>query len=92
MIKNLFNQFLFIGSNFLGTTAMLNVAVRSIFGIESSQISFFYFLYYCALAGGFSLLLDTSPGTAQEYRAKVGVFFSRFVNTCCSGYLFIFAK
>ena len=50
----------------------MDVAVRTVFGCESSQMSFFYFLYYCALAGGLNELLDTTPGTAQEYRVKVG--------------------
>ena len=50
---------------------LFDVAIRTVFGCESSQMSVFFLLYYAALAGGFNELLDTKKGTAQEFRVKV---------------------
>eukprot|EP00121_Abeoforma_whisleri_P011702 Awhi_evm1s10803 len=38
---------------------LLSIACVMVFGVEPSQISFLYFLYYCKCAGGVEALLDT---------------------------------
>ncbi|KAM6984839.1 putative flavin-containing monoamine oxidase A [Aplochiton taeniatus] len=45
---------------------------RAVFGMEPSQMSFLYFLVYAAAAGGLLRLLESNPGSAQEYRVKGG--------------------
>ncbi|XP_062870463.1 probable flavin-containing monoamine oxidase A [Trichomycterus rosablanca] len=50
----------------------LGLSSRSVFGMEPSQLSFLYFLMYSAAAGGVLKLLETSPGSAQEFRVKGG--------------------
>lgn len=44
---------------------------RIVFGLEASQVSFLYFLMYSAAAGGTLRLLETTPGSGQEFRVKV---------------------
>ena len=50
---------------------VIEVIPKSAFGVDSSHISFFFFIYYAALAGGFNILLENSNGGAQESRVKV---------------------
>ncbi|XP_053542970.1 amine oxidase [flavin-containing] A isoform X5 [Ictalurus punctatus] len=50
----------------------LELCTRSVFGMEPSQLSFLYFLMYSAAAGGVMKLLETTPGSAQEFRVKGG--------------------
>ncbi|XDV54034.1 hypothetical protein PO909_022412 [Leuciscus waleckii] len=45
---------------------------RIVFGLEASQVSFLYFLMYSAAAGGTLRLLETTPGSGQEFRVKGG--------------------
>nr|CAB3263380.1 probable flavin-containing monoamine oxidase A [Phallusia mammillata] len=52
------------------TADVLALAMRTVFGAEPSQISFFYFLYYCALSGGLNRLADHDTGDAQELRVQ----------------------
>ncbi|XP_039251044.2 putative flavin-containing monoamine oxidase A [Styela clava] len=51
------------------TREIFEVAIRMVFGVDLSQISMLYFLYYCKQGGGFETLLDIKNG-AQEYRVK----------------------
>ena len=44
---------------------------RSVFGMEPSQMSFLFFLMYAAAAGGLLPLLESSAGSAQEFKVKV---------------------
>nr|XP_019959072.1 PREDICTED: amine oxidase [flavin-containing] A-like isoform X1 [Paralichthys olivaceus] len=44
----------------------------SVFGMESSQMSFLFFLMYAAAAGGLLPLLESSAGSAQEFKIKGG--------------------
>ncbi|XP_066570301.1 probable flavin-containing monoamine oxidase A isoform X2 [Amia ocellicauda] len=46
----------------------MEVSCRSVFGVESSQLSFLYFLMYGAAAGGFLPLLEATAGSAQELK------------------------
>ena len=63
---------------FLATARVMSCAMRTLFGCESSQLSFFYFLYYCAQAGGVNRLIDHQPGDAQQSRVQVRcIFFNR---------------
>ncbi|XP_023647001.1 probable flavin-containing monoamine oxidase A isoform X2 [Paramormyrops kingsleyae] len=50
----------------------LELSTRSVFGMEPAQMSFLYFLMYCAAAGGALRLLEATPGSAQEFRVKGG--------------------
>ena len=50
---------------------MMAAVTRVMFGAEPSQISLFYFLYYCSLGGGFEILTKNGKDSAQEYRLKV---------------------
>ncbi|XP_073685374.1 amine oxidase [flavin-containing] [Garra rufa] len=50
----------------------LALCSRIVFGMEPSQISFLYFLMYSAAAGGALRLLETTPGSAQEFKVKGG--------------------
>ncbi|TRY65436.1 hypothetical protein DNTS_008767, partial [Danionella cerebrum] len=50
----------------------MNVCSRIVFGLESAQVSFLFFLLYAATAGGTLRLLETTPGAAQEFRVKGG--------------------
>ncbi|XP_066507699.1 probable flavin-containing monoamine oxidase A [Hoplias malabaricus] len=50
----------------------LALCSRSVFGMEPSQLSFLYFLMYSAAAGGVMRLLETTPGSAQEFKVKGG--------------------
>ncbi|XP_034458880.1 amine oxidase [flavin-containing] A-like isoform X2 [Hippoglossus hippoglossus] len=45
---------------------------RSVFGMEPSQMSFLFFLMYAAAAGGLLPLLESSAGSAQEFKVKGG--------------------
>lgn len=49
----------------------LAICSRIVFGLEASQVSFLFFLMYSAAAGGTLRLLETSPGSGQEFRVKV---------------------
>lgn len=49
----------------------LALSSRIVFGLEASQVSFLFFLMYSAAAGGTLRLLETTPGSAQEFRVKV---------------------
>uniref|UniRef100_A0A8C1SYF1 monoamine oxidase n=1 Tax=Cyprinus carpio TaxID=7962 RepID=A0A8C1SYF1_CYPCA len=42
-----------------------------VFGLEASQVSFLFLLMYSAPAGGTLRLLETTPGSGQEFRVKV---------------------
>ncbi|TTC59073.1 Amine oxidase [flavin-containing] A [Bagarius yarrelli] len=53
-------------------TEELELCTRSVFGMETSQLSFLYFLMYSAAAGGVMRLLETTPGSAQEFKVKGG--------------------
>ncbi|KAM9338641.1 putative flavin-containing monoamine oxidase A [Symphorus nematophorus] len=50
----------------------MELCCRPIFGMESSQMSFLYFLMYAAAAGGLLPLLESTPGSAQELKIKGG--------------------
>ncbi|XP_037609392.1 probable flavin-containing monoamine oxidase A [Sebastes umbrosus] len=50
----------------------MGVCSRSVFGIEPSQMSFLFFLMYAAAAGGILTLLESTPGSAQEFKIKGG--------------------
>uniref|UniRef100_A0AAY4AUN0 Amine oxidase n=1 Tax=Denticeps clupeoides TaxID=299321 RepID=A0AAY4AUN0_9TELE len=50
----------------------LGLCTRAVFGMEPSQMSFLYFLMYSAAAGGVMRLLETSSGSAQEFKIKGG--------------------
>uniref|UniRef100_A0A3B1JPZ4 Amine oxidase n=1 Tax=Astyanax mexicanus TaxID=7994 RepID=A0A3B1JPZ4_ASTMX len=50
----------------------LSLCSRTVFGMEPSQMSFLYFLMYSAAAGGIMRLLETTPGSAQEFKVKGG--------------------
>ncbi|XP_010892224.2 probable flavin-containing monoamine oxidase A isoform X2 [Esox lucius] len=50
----------------------MGVCSRVVFGMEPNQMSFLYFLMYAAAAGGVLFLLDSTPGSAQEFRVKGG--------------------
>ncbi|XP_030624997.1 probable flavin-containing monoamine oxidase A [Chanos chanos] len=50
----------------------LGLCSRAVFGMEPTQMSFLYFLMYSSAAGGTLRLLETTPGSAQEYRVKGG--------------------
>lgn len=49
----------------------MGLCSRSVFGMEPSQMSFLFFLMYAAAAGGVLALLETTPGSAQEFKIKV---------------------
>lgn len=54
---------------------MLAIAVYVVFGVEASQISFFFFLYFCQQCGGIEQIVDTSrAGYCQEWKVKGGAF------------------
>lgn len=42
-----------------------------VFGLEASEVSFLFLLMYSAPAGGTLRLLETTPGSGQEFRVKV---------------------
>uniref|UniRef100_A0A8C4EDU7 Amine oxidase n=1 Tax=Dicentrarchus labrax TaxID=13489 RepID=A0A8C4EDU7_DICLA len=48
----------------------LGLCSRSVFGVEPSQMSFLFFLMYTAAAGGLLPLLESTPGSAQEFKIK----------------------
>ncbi|XP_037339784.2 probable flavin-containing monoamine oxidase A isoform X1 [Pungitius pungitius] len=50
----------------------MGVCSRSVFGLEPSQMSFLFFLMYAAAAGGVLPLLESTPGSAQEFKIKGG--------------------
>ncbi|KAK9968135.1 hypothetical protein ABG768_002475 [Culter alburnus] len=50
----------------------ISLCSRIVFGLEASQVSFLYFLMYSAAAGGTLRLLETTPGSGQEFRVKGG--------------------
>ncbi|KAM8828742.1 putative flavin-containing monoamine oxidase A [Spinachia spinachia] len=50
----------------------MGVCSRSVFGLEPSQMSFLFFLMYAASAGGVLPLLESTPGSAQEFKIKGG--------------------
>uniref|UniRef100_A0A8C1AGK4 monoamine oxidase n=1 Tax=Cyprinus carpio carpio TaxID=630221 RepID=A0A8C1AGK4_CYPCA len=43
-----------------------------VFGLEASEVSFLFLLMYSAPAGGTLRLLETTPGSGQEFRVKGG--------------------
>lgn len=49
----------------------LGLCSRSVFGVEPSQMSFLFFLMYAAAAGGLLPLLESTSGSAQEFKIKV---------------------
>ncbi|CAK8685069.1 unnamed protein product [Clavelina lepadiformis] len=55
---------------FSSNVEMMAAVTRVMFGAEPSQISLFYFLYYCSLGGGFEILTKNGKDSAQEYRLK----------------------
>ncbi|KAM4634033.1 putative flavin-containing monoamine oxidase A isoform 2-T2 [Polymixia lowei] len=48
----------------------MQLSSRAVFGIEPSQMSFLFFLVYSAAAGGVLALLESTPGSAQEFKVK----------------------
>jgi monoamine oxidase len=62
--------------NNLSTTEgreLFNLAVEAVLSVESQDISFLYFLWYVAQAGGVSPLIgNAGTGTAQDYRVTGG--------------------
>uniref|UniRef100_UPI0037E8EB06 probable flavin-containing monoamine oxidase A n=1 Tax=Semicossyphus pulcher TaxID=241346 RepID=UPI0037E8EB06 len=50
----------------------LGLCSRSVFGVEPAQMSFLFFLMYAAAAGGLLPLLETTQGSAQEFKIKGG--------------------
>uniref|UniRef100_A0A3B5AEN7 Amine oxidase n=1 Tax=Stegastes partitus TaxID=144197 RepID=A0A3B5AEN7_9TELE len=50
----------------------LGLGSRAVFGVEPSQMSFLFFLMYAAAAGGLLPLLESTPGSAQEFKIKGG--------------------
>ena len=52
---------------------LLSCMTRVVFGCEPSQISLFFFLYVCSSANGVKKLLETTEGSAQEFRVKVSL-------------------
>ncbi|XP_044030718.1 probable flavin-containing monoamine oxidase A isoform X1 [Siniperca chuatsi] len=50
----------------------MGLCSRSVFGMEPSQMSFLFFLMYAAAAGGVLPLLESTPGSAQEFKIKGG--------------------
>lgn len=69
---------------------------RSVFGLEPSQMSFLFFLMYAAAAGGVLPLLESTPGSAQEFKIKVQrlhiVHLSYFFLKEPNGFLISFSK
>jgi len=53
-----------------GMNGLLSCMTRVVFGCEPSQISLFFFLYVCSSANGVKKLLETTEGSAQEFRVK----------------------
>jgi monoamine oxidase len=53
------------------TGALLDSAVRTVFGVEPAALSLLYFLYYLRSAGGFRKLIEIA-GSAQQDRVKLG--------------------
>ncbi|KAL0965547.1 hypothetical protein UPYG_G00282740 [Umbra pygmaea] len=51
---------------------VIGVCSRVMFGMEPNQMSFLYFLMYAAAAGGITCMLETNPGSGQEFRVKGG--------------------
>nr|XP_002123175.1 probable flavin-containing monoamine oxidase A [Ciona intestinalis] len=60
----------FADQNFMFETSkeLFACTLRVVFGCEPSQLSLFYILYYCSLAGGFRFLVDQIDGAAQEFQ------------------------
>ncbi|KAK7896639.1 hypothetical protein WMY93_021964 [Mugilogobius chulae] len=50
----------------------LELCSRSVFGAEPAQMSLLFFLMYAAAAGGLLPLLESTPGSAQEFKVKGG--------------------
>uniref|UniRef100_H3B1N0 Amine oxidase n=1 Tax=Latimeria chalumnae TaxID=7897 RepID=H3B1N0_LATCH len=50
----------------------MDVACKSLFGIECRQLSFLYFLLYASAAGGLMPLIEATKWSAQEYKIKGG--------------------
>lgn len=51
---------------------MLAVGTHVAFGVETTEISFFYFLYFCQMCGGLAQIIDTErKGYAQEWKVQV---------------------
>ncbi|KAJ0015507.1 hypothetical protein NQD34_009127 [Periophthalmus magnuspinnatus] len=50
----------------------LGVCTRSVFGVEPAQMSLLFFLMYATAAGGLLALLESTPGSAQEFKIKGG--------------------
>jgi len=56
---------------FIGAKEMFQVACRTIFGAEASQISGLAFLSYCSAAGSLAQMIESNEGSAQEFKIKV---------------------
>ncbi|XP_047425520.1 probable flavin-containing monoamine oxidase A [Mugil cephalus] len=50
----------------------MELCSRSVFGMEPSQMSLLFFLMYAEAAGGLLALLESTPGSAQEFKIKGG--------------------
>ncbi|XP_034048601.1 probable flavin-containing monoamine oxidase A [Thalassophryne amazonica] len=50
----------------------VGVLSRTLFGMEPSQMSLLFFLWYAAAAGGVMPLMATNTGSAQEFKIKGG--------------------
>jgi len=57
-------------SYFSDISSLLACMTRVVFGCEPSQVSLLYFLYVSSSANGVNKLLDTTEGSAQEFRIK----------------------
>ncbi|XP_077980470.1 putative flavin-containing monoamine oxidase A [Glandiceps talaboti] len=55
-----------------GAMEAINAAVRIIFGMECTEMSLLYFLYYTNSAGGLTALVEASEGAGQEFKIKGG--------------------
>lgn len=55
----------------LGAIECVEVANRTMFGAESSQISALFYLTYVAAAGGIHKLVECDPGSGQESTIQV---------------------
>lgn len=63
---------------------LMGVCSRTVFGMESSQMSFLFFLVSAAAAGGLVPMLEDTTGGAQEMKIKVRHSGSQFEVTVAS--------
>ena len=68
---------------------MILAAVRTMYGVDSDQLSALYFLAYCAAAGGFQTLIEATPKSAQEYKIKVSLLIKFYSKNLIGWYLWV---